>query len=334
MRVGIIGLGFGATVHLPALRMLPNVQVVALGARRADKARELAARSGIEVGGTLEDVLGADLDAVTLALPPDVGDTVAEQALRRGLAVLAEKPIATSVARARNLVQMAKNRTAAVGFELAELDCFRELKRQVEQAGSVQSVRASWHTRSYAQVHRKWSWKTDRAHHGGAMNLLGSHLLFLVEWLIGPIESLSARFSSERTQLFAPPGGQAAEDRAFVSARGPGGVPVEIEVDNASGGAGQKWELVLPRSRLLIEEASGGVLVLTDGRGELASDRPAPGLDWRIEPFRRLAARFIECAERKVACSPGFDSGARVQQLLETAARSVANDGQTVRVAA
>jgi myo-inositol 2-dehydrogenase/D-chiro-inositol 1-dehydrogenase len=93
IRLCLIGLGFGKAVQLPAFRQLP-VEVVAVGARRADKAREFALEHGIACGGSIEDVFAAKPDAVSIALPPEIGASVAQRALELGMAVLADKPLA------------------------------------------------------------------------------------------------------------------------------------------------------------------------------------------------------------------------------------------------
>jgi hypothetical protein len=65
----------------------------------------------------------------------------------------------------------------------------------------------------------------------------------------------------------------------------------------------------------------------------VARDTVRPGVDWRIEPFRRLAARFVDCAARGVECTPGFDTGARAQELIDLARRSAAEGGKTLAAA-
>ncbi len=334
IRVGVIGLGFGAAVHVPAFASLPGVQVVALGGQRSAKARELASGLGIAFGGTIDEVLGAGLDAVTIALPPEAGAQVAQAALARRLAVMAEKPLAHTVERAEALARLAEGCTTAVGFELAELECFQALKRALESQARPGSVRLSWCTRSYAHSNRIWNWKTDRRRHGGVMNLLGSHILYLAEWLFGPLAEIRATYSDERTAAFAPPGEQPAEDRASLQVVTAGGVRIGIELDNAAGESGMRWELELPQGRLLLEERAGGGLALSRTGGAtpdlLASDVPPPGQDWRIAPFRRLAGRFADCVPQRAACTPDFRAGARVQRLLEFAAESARRNGASV----
>lgn len=163
------------------------------------------------------------------------------------------------------------------------------------------------------------------------MSLLGAHLFYLVEWLHGPISELEARFSDHRTRAFAPPGAAPAEDQAEIRARTVSGVEVEIEVDNASGGAGLVWETKTPTGTYLLRE-NGGLnhLELTEADGAVVSrDATPPGTDWRIEPFRRLAQRFVRAVEARQPCEPSFASGARVQRLLEAASES-ARSGRRV----
>lgn len=90
MRVALAGLGdIGLGAHLPALRANPAVDVVAL-------VDPVAAQATAK---DLDEVLD-DVDAVVLATPPWVTPHLAVQALRRGRYVLAEKPLATSMAEA------------------------------------------------------------------------------------------------------------------------------------------------------------------------------------------------------------------------------------------
>jgi predicted dehydrogenase len=333
-RVGIIGLGFGVAVHLPAFRAVPGVQIVALGGRSPQKARELAANNGIELGGTADQVLHADLDALVIALPPTVGAGVVERALDKGIAVLAEKPLANNAAHALALARKACGRTATVDFEFAEFETFQGLKERV-QAAAVQALHVRWRTQSYSHAKKRWSWKLDRAQDGGVMNLLGSHVLYMAEWLVGPLVELEARFFNERTKALAPADAEPAEDRALLRGTFRNGASIEIEIDNASGGGGLEWEVVLADRRLVVSEGgTSGTFALFDSTRQaspIVRDSVQPGIDWRVEPVRRLAARFVSAVGRNASCPPDFAAGARVQRLLEAAAESAAN-GRTIRL--
>src|SRR6185437_4998192 len=147
LRIGIAGTGFGAAVHLPALQSLPGVTVVAIAGARQEKAAEIAGRYGIARSCQgIAALLAEDLDAVTLALPPDLAETAASLALDKGLAVLAEKPLASHAEAAEALARRATARTAVVDFEFAELDCFRALHGLIERGelGAIARVEIAW----------------------------------------------------------------------------------------------------------------------------------------------------------------------------------------------
>jgi predicted dehydrogenase len=344
IRVGVIGSGFGAAVHLPAFQSLPRARVVGVASGRPGKAAEIARRHGLELGGTIDDLFAVPLDAVSIALPPGLTAEVAARALDAGLAVLAEKPLADTSARAGELAERARDRTAAVAFQFGELDSFRALEQALERAGreSVPSVRVTWRTLSYAHRTRTWGWKTDRAQHGGVMNLLGSHVFHLLERLVGPIAELAATFSDEATRAFAPAGAQPAEDAAAIAGVTVSGAQISIALANAAtDDRAHRWEIETDDGRLVLAAPPGdplGPLSLaretSAGRQVLAMDSPAAGADARLEPFRRLAERFVDAATARAPCSPDFGAGARVQRLLEVAAASAAKAGARVSVGA
>src|SRR5919107_627598 len=72
IRVGVIGVGFGAAVHVPALQHLPETEVVAVCARRAERAHLAAAQHGVKNALSDFRVMLRDpgIDAVVVATPP------------------------------------------------------------------------------------------------------------------------------------------------------------------------------------------------------------------------------------------------------------------------
>lgn len=100
MRTALVGLGdIGRTAHLPTLRRHPRVELAALV--DVDAARLDSLPDGVPTTTDVDEVLADDaVDAVVLATPPWVTTGLAIRAVRAGRYVLAEKPIATSVAAA------------------------------------------------------------------------------------------------------------------------------------------------------------------------------------------------------------------------------------------
>jgi predicted dehydrogenase len=341
IRVGIVGLGFGAAVHLPAFLRIPDVRVVALAGRDAGKARAVATAHGIEHACDFETLLRTPLDAVSIALPPGPMAEVSERALAAGLAVLSEKPLADSAARAERLAHRAARAVTAVDFQFAEMDSFLALKRELARS-VVSAVDIRWRTLSYAQKAKAWSWKTDRAAHGGVAALYGSHVLYLLEWLVGDLVEIAATYASDHTAAFTPGGCTPAEDTALILAKTSGGAAIRVELCSAApDGHVHAWRIRTPAASYALEAAGASVLgalrlVKEQGgaREIVAQDTAAQDEDARVQPFLRLARRFINATGTREPCRPDFGAGARVQRLLETAAQSAAQGGKPIRCAA
>ena len=117
LRVAVVGVGHLGKHHARILGTLPDVQLVAA----VDTLRERAEAAVATIPGAravtdAADILG-DVDAVVVAVPTVGHCAVAREFIDRGIHVLIEKPIATSVAEADLLVDLATKRgvTLAVG---------------------------------------------------------------------------------------------------------------------------------------------------------------------------------------------------------------------------
>jgi predicted dehydrogenase len=105
LRVGVVGVGHLGQHHVRLLSAMDGVDVVGVVDTRPARAEEVAAQYGVPVvdaAGLLDGV-----DAVTVAVPTDAHVDVALPFLERGVAVLVEKPLASSVAGADRLLAAA-----------------------------------------------------------------------------------------------------------------------------------------------------------------------------------------------------------------------------------
>lgn len=332
LRFGVAGLGFGSAVHLPTLMAMPDVRVAVIAGRRPEAASAVAARFGIaEVAGSWESLLDHDLDAVTFALPPDENERACEAALRKGVAVLSEKPLAASAKGAERLKSMAGGITTAVDFQFAELEAFRRFASVINsrELGAVRRVQVTWLVESYAQRSRGWSWKTDKQRGGGVTALLGSHLFYLAEWLFGEIRELASRTSCEATAAFAPDGGEPADDTVDLWGVHASGTMLSATYGNAApAGPGHRWECLCDEGTITLHNPTSDymagfeltVRTRTGSRVEFR-DAPAPNVDGRLAPFARLASRFVAAVRDGGVMQPDFAAAARVQDLMEQVAK-------------
>lgn len=110
VRWGIISTGHIAGVFRDDLRLLPDHEVVAVGSRDAERARQFAAANEIPhaYGSYADLVADPDVDVVYVGTPhSDHVDTV-QTALRAGKAVLCEKAFTVNADQARLLADLAR----------------------------------------------------------------------------------------------------------------------------------------------------------------------------------------------------------------------------------
>ena len=94
-RIGVIGVGFGATVQIPGFQS-EGAEVTAVCTRRPERAQEAAERFGIPHTFTdYEEMVKADfVDAVSVVGPVNLHHPMTMAALNAGKHVLCEKPFA------------------------------------------------------------------------------------------------------------------------------------------------------------------------------------------------------------------------------------------------
>ncbi|MFE8937541.1 Gfo/Idh/MocA family protein [Streptomyces sp. NPDC007872] len=102
-RIGLLGTGpWAGHTHAPALAGHPGVDFSGVWGRRPEAAEALATASGTRAYEDVDALFEAS-DAVALALPPDVQAPLAVRAAAAGCHVLLDKPVATTVAEAREV---------------------------------------------------------------------------------------------------------------------------------------------------------------------------------------------------------------------------------------
>ncbi len=328
LKFGVIGLGFGAQVHVPALKMLSGVDVIAIAGKDIIKAKRLAQKLKVPMAfDNLNDFFNIGLDAVTIAVPPVESAKPIRMALGKGLAVLAEKPLANSFKTAKHLVQLAKDSITMMDFQFSEIVAFRKLKGLIDKGtyGKVRHVQLVWMVESAVQREKLWSWKTDLKRSGGVISLLGSHFLYLAEWMFGSLNYIYAETSSMQTAKFAPAKSTPAPDLVNIVAETKSGIRIAATIGNACpSGIGHRWEIVFDKGTAVLwnptkDYMSGFSLVMRTSKKELiiVEKENYSFADGRLIPFYKLAQRFVYAIRNKKSVMPDFTVGARVQSLME-----------------
>lgn len=334
VRVGVVGIGFGQQVHVPAFRQNMRCEVKAICASSLERAKTVADRLGIEkaFGDWRELVEDPGIDALSIAAVPSVQPEMAVTALARRKPVFCEKPLATSRAAATDMVAAAE--AAGMGnmvdFEFPEIEAWRRAKAILDGGGvgELRHVAVSWNVETYASRTGVESWKSRDEAGGGALNSLVSHAFYYLEWFGGPIRRLSAR-------MFRAPGdARSGDSLAILCLELESGAAASLSVSShAFLGSGHRLEFYGSGGTLVLEnptpDYARGFRLLYGARGsnrlEVVSTDEGAGDgsdDGRITVVARLVNRFVSWVITGARSHPDFRDGLRVQGLLEAARRS------------
>jgi predicted dehydrogenase len=147
LRIGVVGCGYWGSKHVRILSCLPDVdEVTIIDVNRCAREDILAAFPTVRVSADLEAAL-PHIDALIVATPPRTHAEVALKGLRHGKHVLLEKPLTTSLAEARLLVEEARRARLVlmVGHTFEFNPAVRELKRRITlgELGRVYYIHSS-----------------------------------------------------------------------------------------------------------------------------------------------------------------------------------------------
>ncbi|MFN2397114.1 MAG: Gfo/Idh/MocA family protein [Gemmatimonadaceae bacterium] len=113
LRLGVIGAGSLGFHHVRILRELPGVEFVGFHELRPERAAQVAAELEVRAFDSADALLDAT-DALTIAVPTLAHYSVAKTALERGRHVLIEKPLASNLEEADQLLEIAHRMGALI----------------------------------------------------------------------------------------------------------------------------------------------------------------------------------------------------------------------------
>jgi predicted dehydrogenase len=210
LSVGVVGCGYRATEsHLPIYREteLPvTVDCV------CDLDRELATRVArqFDVPTVYDDVsemLGdADLDVVSVCVPPQAHFPVALEALRNGCHVFVEKPLTLSVETCDELIRAARERDLKIGVmhNMLYNEPFRAAKRRISagEIGEVTGVRTLLTNPRDGRLSERDHWYHDLP--GGLLTETLPHVSYIALDLMGSVDDVAVTAQQATTFEWAP----------------------------------------------------------------------------------------------------------------------------------
>ena len=213
-RIGIVGCGRISQYHVEAIQKVEGLTLAAVCDIDESRARETGGKAGVPSFASLDAMLkGADLDIVAVCTPsglhPEHGIAVA----KAGKHVVSEKPMALSLDSAEALIKACD--TAGVKLFVVKQNRLNPpiqlLKRAVDRGrfGRIfmANVTVRWQRPQEYYDAEPWrgTWKFD----GGAIMNQASHYVDLVQWLVGPVQSVVAKTATQARKIEAEDSGAA-----------------------------------------------------------------------------------------------------------------------------
>ena len=213
-RIALVGCGRISRNHLDAIRNVDGLRLTAVGDSDEGRAREAGEAAGVPWFTSYSEMLArADADIVTIATPSGLHAMHGIAAAKAGKHVITEKPMAITLEQADALVSA----TDAAGVRLFVVKQNRLnpsvqlLKRAVDKGrfGRIYLANTTVRWQRPQDYYDSAAWRGTWEFDGGAFMNQASHYVDLIQWLLGPVESVIAKTATQARRIEAEDSGVA-----------------------------------------------------------------------------------------------------------------------------
>ncbi len=199
--IAILGSGAIAAVHADAYLQYPDrCEIRAVCDLYPEKAQDLIDRKGLTAAlayGKIEEVLArADIDAVSICLPPSAHADIAVKALEQGKHVLVEKPMASSLEECDAMIAAAKraNRLLSPVAQNRFKTPNMRVKQMIDAGDAGRVLHATvnslwWRGGNYYDIWWRGTWEQEC---GGCVTSHAVHHIDLLLWMLGKPRRVTA----------------------------------------------------------------------------------------------------------------------------------------------
>lgn len=335
IRVGVIGAGANTRAkHLPLLRAIPGVEIVAVANRSRESGERVAQEFGIpRVAADWREIVGSgEIDAVVIGTWPYLHAGLSIAALRAGKHVLTEARMARDFAEAQAMLAESRRHPHLVAqivpapfslpFDATVIDWLENGK-----LGAVREVHATFTHGALANPAAPFSWRQDFALSGKNTLFLGIFYEMVRRWLGRDPESVvadAAVFTPVRRDEHGVAHDVKIPESVTVSGRYADGARLVMHLSGV--------ETSAPRNEIRVNGSEGAVRA-DFAAGELwFAARGQPEQRVAIEPARRgewrVEADFVDSIrEGKPVRLTDFASGGRYMAFTDAVWESWSRGG-------
>jgi len=213
-KVALVGCGRIAHNHFDAIDAVDGLTLSAVCDIVPDRAREAGESHSVPWFTAYDDMLKqADCDVVVVATPSGLHPAQGIKAAQAGKHVVCEKPMAITLSTADALVKACDD--AGVQLFVVKQNrlnpAIQLLRRAIDRGrfGRIYMVNSTVRWARPQEYYDQAPWRGTWEFDGGAFMNQASHYVDLVQWLIGPVESVMARTATLARRIEAEDSGAA-----------------------------------------------------------------------------------------------------------------------------
>ncbi|HEY5563017.1 MAG TPA: Gfo/Idh/MocA family oxidoreductase [Clostridiaceae bacterium] len=189
-KAGVVGTGFIGVAHVEALRRIGNIEVVAISDsfNAEEKAKVMNIPHWFH---DYKDMISKmELDVIHVCTPNNTHYEISKYAMERGINVVCEKPVTTTVKEAEELLKIAKEKKLihAVNFHNRFNPMVYELKKMIQDnsLGEIFSIHGAY-LQDWLLYDTDYNWRIKSKESGSTRVVadLGSHWMDTVENITG-----------------------------------------------------------------------------------------------------------------------------------------------------
>ena len=213
-RVGLVGCGRISKNHFDALKRLEGLRLSAVCDIDAERAEKAGVDHGVPWFKSLDEMLrSGECDVVTICTPSGLHSAHGVAAAKAGKHVVTEKPMAISLAQADELVKACDD--AGVHLFVVKQNRLNPpvqlLKRAIDKGrfGRIYMANVTVRWQRPQEYYDAEPWRGTWEFDGGAFMNQASHYVDLMQWLMGPAESVMAKTATQARRIEAEDSGAA-----------------------------------------------------------------------------------------------------------------------------
>jgi predicted dehydrogenase len=200
VRVAALGMGWWSDVLADAMQRSGQFEIVSCYTRSQDKRRAFAEKYGCRPASSYEEILkDSSIAAIVNTTPNNVHLETTKQAAEAGKHIFLDKPIANTVRESFAMAEACQKAgvVLSLGYQRRREAQFRWVKSEIDAGRFGKLVQAECNiSRDRLGQFDLSSWRyTAAGMPGGVMLQIGIHYVDVLEYLMGPVQSVSARLA-------------------------------------------------------------------------------------------------------------------------------------------